>query len=742
MNYLTPRSAPLLTLTLVVTLAGALLLPAQAQWPGWRGPDQTGASSATGVASTWSRVGEGLLWRVPFTGRSTPVVVDGRVCAVGRSGEGVTRQERTACYDALSGELLWEHRFNVFHTTIPFNRVGWSSPAADPETGNLYVHGVQGLLLCYDRDGRVLWSRSLTEEFGRISGYGGRVHTPVVDEDLVIISFLNASWGAQAVPRHRYFAFDKRSGEVVWISTPGGRPLDTTYSTPVVADIGGRRLLIGGNADGAVYGMEARTGRKVWGFGLSKRGLNVSVVVDGNRVYAAHSEENLDNNAMGRVVCIDGSGTGDVTTTHEVWRLDGCLVGYASPAVHGGRLYVVDNSANLHCLDAASGAEKWTQNVGRVGKGSPVWADGKLFVPEVNGTLQIIEVGDQAATVLDRDDITMPDGRPAEIYGSPAVGYGNVYFATEEGLYCLGTGDGGEQSSAASAAPPVVPSERPPSHIQIVPAEVLMSPGETVRFATRGFDDRGRPVRSVDMSVDVDWSLEGLSGELTGNEFTAPAGPATGHVRLARSGTMVSRARVRVVSSGDQTESFAELSAAPGSNPAPTHWIGAGGGKFSVIDVDGERVLMKRLAKRGLQRSNVYIGPPSMSAYTVQADVMGTQGKRNRPDAGLIAQRYTLDLMGNHQRLQVRSWAADLRMARTIDFPWEMDVWYTMKMRVDVEDGVAIVKGKVWERGTVEPAPWTITATDPLPNLTGSPGIYGYSAAPLYYDNVVVSRGD
>jgi hypothetical protein len=95
--------------------------------------------------------------------------------------------------------------------------------------------------------------------------------------------------------------------------------------------------------------------------------------------------------------------------------------------------------------------------------------------------------------------------------------------------------------------------------------------------------------------------------------------------------------------------------------------------------------------------------------------------------------------MGNHQRLQVRSWAAALRMEKTIDFTWEMGVWYTMKVRVDVEGGEAVVRGKVWRRGTVEPEPWTITATDPLPNHQGSPGIYGYSAALLYYDNVMVS---
>ena len=312
-----------------------------------------------------------------------------------------------------------EHAYNIFHTTIPFNRVGWASLAGDPETGYVYAHTVSGLFLCFDHDGKVVWSRSLTEEFGRISGYGGRVHTPVVDEDLVIISYLSSNWGRHTPGRHRYFAFDKRSGEPVWIATPGGRPLDTTYSVPVVATINGVRLLIGGNADGSIYAMKIRTGETVWGFKLSRRGINSSVVVAGDKVYAAHGEENLDNTALGRVVCIDATGQGDVTNTHEVWRYDGVFAGYTSPVIHDGRLYITDNSANIHALDAATGQVHWVHNIGTVGKGSPVFADGRLYAPEVNGRFVIVAPGSDAAETLDLAEIAMPDGRPAELFGSP-----------------------------------------------------------------------------------------------------------------------------------------------------------------------------------------------------------------------------------------------------------------------------------------------------------------------------------
>ena len=412
------------------------------EWPTWRGPDQDGTSPETNLVSTWSAEGENLLWKADFIGRSTPIVMNGRVYVIGRVGQDITEQERVACFDAKTGELLWNHQFNVFHTTISFNRVGWASPAGDVETGNVYVHGVQGLFFCFNRDGKIVWSRSLTEEYGRISGYGGRIHTPIIAGDLVVISYLNASWGEQAATRHRYFAFDKRTGELIWVATPGGRPLDTTYSTPVVAEIDGQSYIIGGNADGSIYAMKQPTGERVWGFNLSLRGINTSVVVDtlNKRVYASHGEENIDTTAMGRVVCIDATGTGDVTQTHEVWRYDGVNFGYVSPALHGGRLYIADNSANLHCLDAATGELYWEHSIGTVGKGSPVWADGKLYVTEVNGKFHILLPGADACETLSVQHLNRAgdDEHYVEIYGSPAIADGRIYFTTEEYLYCIG----------------------------------------------------------------------------------------------------------------------------------------------------------------------------------------------------------------------------------------------------------------------------------------------------------------
>jgi hypothetical protein len=115
------------------------------------------------------------------------------------------------------------------------------------------------------------------------------------------------------------------------------------------------------------------------------------------------------------------------------------------------------------------------------------------------------------------------------------------------------------------------------------------------------------------------------------------------------------------------------------------------------------------------------------------------------PDIGVIAQRYTLDMMGVSQQLQIRSWTAQLehRFAVTIPFPWKPDVWYTIKFRASTDGGKAVLRGKVWERGQPEPEQWTIEGTDEVPNLVGSPGLFGNATnAEIFIDNISVTPNE
>jgi outer membrane protein assembly factor BamB len=731
-----PRWSQVVLLLVGFGFGGTL---AAGEWPGWRGPNQDGVSPETGLVSRWSSEGENLVWHVKdLVGRSTPVVFDGRVCANGRAGEGVDMHEVVACFDAGSGKGLWRRRLDVYHTTVPYNRVGWASVVGDPETGNLYALGVGGLLVAFDREGRQVWRRALTEEHGFYSGFGGRTHTPMIDEERLVVSFTNTSWGEQAPPRTRTFAFDKRTGTILWISTPGGQPYDlNTQTTPVAAVINGQRLLVEGNADGWIYAVKARTGEKVWGFQLSKGGINTTVAVNGDVVFAAHSEENVDaNGVMGRVVAIDATGTGDVTRTHERWRAEELGDGFPSPVYHGGRLYVVDNSANLFALDAGTGKERWRHKLGTVGKGSPVMADGKLYVAELNGRFHILKPGAAGAEPLDQDTISVTDGagtRYAEIYGSPAVAYGRVYFTSEAGLFCLG--DKSRPFKVTRSEPPAAPAKAPaggtPAVVQIVPAEALATAGDTVRFGLRAFDAKGNPVA---VPAGAEWSLEGLAGKLADGALTPEAGRSQAGKVVAKLGGLTASARVRSIAPLPWSEDFESYAA----GKSPAWWIGAGA-KFPVKEMDGGKVLAKPPVAVGLDRSDVYMGPASLANYTIEADLRGSVKGRRRPDLGLINSGYTMDLMGIHQKVQVRSWSSDMRVEKSAPFAWQPDVWYTMKLRVDQQGDKALVRGKVWPRGEAEPEAWLVTVEDPHPIRSGSPGLYGYSAAELYYDNVKVT---
>ena len=82
------------------------------------------------------------------------------------------------------------------------------------------------------------------------------------------------------------------------------------------------------------------------------------------------------------------------------------------------------------------------------------------------------------------------------------------------------------------------------------------------------------------------------------------------------------------------------------------------------------------------------MGPSNLHDYTITADVKAEAGTAKLPDIGVIAQRYTFDMMGESQQLQIRTWPAQLRMAKSVAFAWETGTWYTLKFqRIDRRRG-------------------------------------------------------
>src|SRR5262249_37332692 len=140
----------------------------------------------------------------------------------------------------------------------------------------------------------------------------------------------------------------------------------------------------------------------------------------------------------GRIICLDAGVLKD-GKPRLVWEKLGVTVKYASPVLHEGRLYVCDETAKMWCFDAATGKKLWTHSYGRNSMGSPIWADGKIYVGAVNSEFSILRPSDNKCEVLQRQFFpSQTPGVDTEINGSPAVADGRIYFTTSEDIYCLG----------------------------------------------------------------------------------------------------------------------------------------------------------------------------------------------------------------------------------------------------------------------------------------------------------------
>ena len=713
-------------------------------WTYCRGATFDNTSSETGLIDTWNpRGGDGsnVAWeRKDLGSRSTPIVMDGRLYTILRSDPGTKVEgERVVCVDALTGKTIWENKFNVYLSDVPDTRVGWSSVVGDPNTGLVYAQGVCGHFQCLDgKTGEVIWKVPLHERFGLLSTYGGRTNFPIICDDLVIVSSIVIGWGDMAKPAHRFIAFDKKTGDVVWFNGTRDLPYDTTYSAPTLAVFDGQKLLVFGSGDGSIWGIQPRTGKHVWHYPISRRGVNAPPLVIGDMVYAGHSEENISGTKMGAVAALRISGlSGDVTNSGEVWQIREIMAGKTAPLMINNQLWIFDDRAKLHILDAGTGEPIVKEiKLGTQMRSTPLYADGKVYAFTANGRWYILEPDEKkGAKIVKRG--RLPSG--SETHGSPICSHGRIYVPTTGALYCLHD-PSKEQAAGPSRVLPKeadVATDQKAAHLQIVPAELLVKPGDTQEFTARLFNSRGQFLRNVDARFEIDGpgKISADGGFTAGGE-----GHVATYVKASAEG-LTGSARIRVVPNLPWHFDFnaTPINAAKKSGEPPITWVGARY-RHVVRDIQGDKAMVKISTIPKGTRSRSWMGHSDLSNYTIQADVFGTEVDAKLPDIGLIAQGYALDLQGANQALQIRTWVTQRRMAQTIDFPWKPNTWYTMKLMATVEGDRAVLKGKVWPRGTDEPGEWTIEASDESPNVSGSPGLFGNAKdAELYVDNVHVT---
>lgn len=749
-------------------------------WLTWRGPTQDSVSTEKGLPSKIDAAAP--LWTADFPGQSATVIANGRVYLNGYLGEGPDLREYVACFDADTGKLLWQHGESDFLSDTIYLRYATSSPTIDPETGNLYVQHTQGLLMAFTPDGKLLWKHSMMEEFGRLTFPNSRTASPVVDQELVITRGITSAWGAHGAAGDRFYAFDKKTGELVWSSAPGDRPQDNTFSNPYLDLWGGKRVLYSAGGDSTILAINARTGEPLWRFPFAKAGakggINAALVRHKENLIALHESENLDSSEIGRMAAFRIPAPAEVKPTNSViphvfppkifeqWRnAVGSLA--SSPIVVVDTIYEITGTGDLAAVDANTGKVLWKKKVGiEQRQSTPFYADGLLYIAMYvtmkdandatktdadsvsNGDLIVLRPSPDGAEEVSRTQLT---GR---CFGSP-IGYnGKLYIQTDKKLYAFGKA-GKNPGLAGAPAPKAWPKAGPAAQLQAIPYEVLLRPGQTQSFRLRALDANGFTVQENVDPKSVKWetfipptalvkaTMKGsfnADGQLVAEK--APVGSAgqfKATLLSAEGKELAGFVKGRVLPGLPLKQDFQSFALTNKTTNTiepetlfaypPLPWNSARF-RFEVRgkDLDGgtNQALVKTIENKLFQRGQIFFGFPDMKNYTIEADLLSEGNKRKMSEVGLINQRYAVILKGNSQEIEVNSNQERLKVAKP--FKWTPNTWYHLKVRVDVAaDGSGIVRGKAWKKGDPEPDAWSIEVPHKQAHANGSPGLFGFA---------------
>jgi outer membrane protein assembly factor BamB len=346
---------------------------------------------------------------------SSPVLYGDNVYVITSNGVGEEHLDvpapRAPCFIAVnkvSGELVWEDN-------TPFDGIlhgQWSSPTVAEVDGKaqILMAGGDGWLYAFDPagdgdgGGKILWKFDLNPKDTRwlLGGEGTRnniIATPVVVGNSVILAVGQDPEHGNGVGHLYRIALDKQGdvSPVIVVDKESGEPVEHG----VIYD-GGEAHEIKPNENSA----------QIWHFG------------------------GIDE---------DGSVTGKKDAM--IYRRT-----ISTVAVDEGLVYAADLMGYLHCLDLEQGTRYWEYDTFGEIWGSPMVADGKVFLGDAEGDLTIFETGkgkEGKPTVL--ETIAFPNA----IYSTPTIANGNVYMTDRNTLYAFDvTGSGkaaGDKPAPAGA---------------------------------------------------------------------------------------------------------------------------------------------------------------------------------------------------------------------------------------------------------------------------------------------------
>ncbi len=439
-------------------LACLMLLPAFAaaqEWPRFRGPDGLGRAPDCDPPVTWSET-ENIAWKTPLPGAgvSSPIVIGDKIILTCYSGvdrwdekQRSSRENMMQIVTCLntSGRILWSTEVEPAEK-MPSSRVirwhGYAShtPVSDGE--KIYAFfGTTGVV-ALDMEGNILWR---FKDVGTGTHSFGTAASPVLVDDKLIVP--------AGMESRTLIALNKDTGEVIWRQKDDGglwSGFRWGFSTPVVAEVDGRKQLIMGIMN-AVAGFDAQNGQMIWEAYYMEKGKGHSypssspIVMDGVAYFSIANSHRAND-----TLAIKLSGAkSDITESkdHLLWHTrHGGYVG--GPVYHKGRLYFAHfgNNSNkrlqgFFCLDAKTGKVVFEKkrndmdNAPSLIYASGLLAGGRIYIPAVSDGTYVLEAGTQYNLLAHNkiaDDETAFSASPVPL------GNDRMLLRSDKYLYCIG----------------------------------------------------------------------------------------------------------------------------------------------------------------------------------------------------------------------------------------------------------------------------------------------------------------
>ncbi len=461
---------PCLFLALLMSAAPLL----SQDWPMWGGtPQRNMAASIANLPSSWDAAAmTNVKWKAALGDQSygNPVVAGGKIF-VGTNNQNPRNPEITGdkgvlmCFRESDGGFLWQ----AVSDKLPNGEVNdWpevgicSSPVV--EGNRLYYVTNRGELVCLDTEGfmdgsndgsyqdeahkgptdaDIVWKLDMMKDLG-VFQHNMANSSPLVWGDLVFLETSNGhDESHERIPAPdapSFLAVDKNTGKVVWQdNSPGDRILHGQWSSPALGEIDGVMQVFFPGGDGWLYGFNARTGEKLWKFDLNPKDAvwpknrNDAIAVPvfhGGRIYIATGQDPEHGEGVGHMYCINPAGSGDITESGRVWHYGKIRRSISTAAIADGLVFISDFSGFLHCLDLETGQPYWTFDVLAAVWGSPVVADGKVYLGDEDGDVIVLQAGKKVNKIA---EINMG----TSIYSAPVPANGVLYIMTRNELYAI-----------------------------------------------------------------------------------------------------------------------------------------------------------------------------------------------------------------------------------------------------------------------------------------------------------------